>query len=36
MEKEGFLIDLEFAEQYKRELTEQIQELEGRIKVGFG
>lgn len=36
MEKEGFLIDLEFAEQYKKELSEEVQALDERIKEGFG
>ena len=36
MEKEGFLIDLEFAEKYKQELTEEIEKLLSKIKEGFG
>lgn len=36
MEKEGFLIDLAFAEKYKIELTEEIEKLLSRIKEGFG
>ncbi len=36
MEKNGFAIDLDFAEQYKLELQEEIKDLEDRIKEGFG
>lgn len=36
MEKKGFLIDLEFAEQYKIELQKEVVELDARIKEGFG
>lgn len=36
MEKEGFLIDLNFAEEYKKELTEEIAVLDRNIKEGFG
>lgn len=36
MEKEGFLIDLNFAEQYKIELQKEVVELDARIKEGFG
>lgn len=36
MEKKGFLIDLEFAEQYKLELQKEVVELDARIKEGFG
>ena len=36
MEKEGFLIDLNFAEKYKNELTGEIKELDAKIKEGFG
>lgn len=36
MEKEGFLIDLEFAEKYKIELTEEIEKLLSKVKEGFG
>ena len=36
MEKKGFLIDLEFAEKYKQELTEEIEKLLSKIKEGFG
>lgn len=36
MEKEGFLIDLEFANQYKQELQNEIETLNERIKQGFG
>lgn len=36
MEKEGFLIDLEFAEKYKQELSQEVEELNRRIKEGFG
>lgn len=36
MEKKGFLIDLEFAEQYKLELQKEVAELDARIKEGFG
>lgn len=36
MEKEGFLIDLDFAEQYRRELAEEVAGLDARIKEGFG
>lgn len=36
MEKEGFLIDLNFAEEYKKELTEEIAVLDRSIKEGFG
>lgn len=36
MEHEGFLIDLDFAEQYKNELAEEVAGLDARIKEGFG
>ena len=36
MEKEGFLIDLDFAEKYKIELSEEIEKLLSKIKEGFG
>ena len=36
MEKEGFLIDLNFAEEYKKELVEEIAVLDRNIKEGFG
>ncbi|HBI7084875.1 TPA: DNA polymerase I [Clostridium perfringens] len=36
MEKNGFAIDLGFAEQYKLELQEEIKGLEDRIREGFG
>lgn len=36
MEKEGFAIDLDFAEQYKEQLTHEVAELDKRIKEGFG
>lgn len=36
MEKEGFLIDLDFAEQYKNELVKEVAGLDARIKEGFG
>lgn len=36
MEKEGFLIDLDFAEDYKTELAEEVAGLDARIKEGFG
>lgn len=36
MEKNGFEIDLNFAEQYKLELQEEIKGLEDRIREGFG
>lgn len=36
MEKKGFLIDLDFAEQYKVELQKEVAELDARIKEGFG
>lgn len=36
MEKEGFLIDLEFAEEYRRELAEEVATLDKNIKEGFG
>lgn len=36
MEKKGFLIDLEFAERYKVELSEEIAVLDRNIKEGFG
>ena len=36
MEKEGFLIDLEFTNQYKQELQNEIETLNERIKQGFG
>lgn len=36
MEKKGFLIDLDFANQYKNELTNDINELGRRIAEGFG
>lgn len=36
MEKNGFLIDLEFAEQYRQELLQEVEELNRRIKEGFG
>lgn len=36
MEKNGFAIDLDFAEQYKLELQEEIKGLEERINEGFG
>lgn len=36
MEKNGFAIDLGFADQYKLELQEEIKGLEGRILEGFG
>lgn len=36
MEKEGFLIDLAFAEQYKQELAQELAELNAKIKEGFG
>ena len=36
MEKEGFLIDLEFAEEYRKELSEEVAGLDARIKEGFG
>lgn len=35
MEKEGFLIDLNFAEEYKKELVEEIAVLDRNIKEGF-
>lgn len=36
MEREGFLIDLDFAEKYKIELSEEIEKLLSKIKEGFG
>lgn len=36
MEKKGFLIDLNFAEEYKKELVEEIAVLDRNIKEGFG
>lgn len=36
MEKTGMLIDLDFAEKYKQELKQEVQQLEARIKEGFG
>ena len=36
MESKGFLIDLEYAEKYKAELTEEVAELDQRVKEGFG
>lgn len=36
MEHEGFLIDLDFAEQYRSELAEEVAGLDARIKEGFG
>lgn len=36
MESKGFLIDLESAEEYKKELQEELAELDARIKEGFG
>lgn len=36
MEKEGFLIDLDFAEAYKKELQQEIETLNERIQEGFG
>lgn len=36
MEKNGFEIDFEYAEKYKKELTQQVQELESQIREGFG
>ena len=36
MEEKGFFIDLNFAEEYKIELQKEIEELNERIKEGFG
>lgn len=36
MEKKGFLIDLDFANQYRMELTNEIRDLENKISEGFG
>lgn len=36
MEQKGFLIDLEFAEEYRKELSEEVAGLDARIKEGFG
>lgn len=36
MEKNGFLIDLEFAKQYQEELKAEVEELEQRMKQYFG
>lgn len=36
MEKKGFLIDLGFAEKYKKELEEEVAELQSKIAEGFG
>lgn len=36
MEERGFLIDLEFAKEYCKELEQEIATLESRIKEGFG
>lgn len=36
MEKEGFLIDLDFAEKYGKELSIEVAKLDVRIKEGFG
>ena len=36
MEKEGFAIDLDFAEKYKEQLSAELDELDKRIKEGFG
>lgn len=36
MEKNGFEIDLDFAEQYRKELAEEVEELQAKIREGFG
>ncbi|ELU5588560.1 DNA polymerase I [Clostridium perfringens] len=36
MEKNGFAVDLEFAEQYKQTLKDQLEKLDEEIKQGFG
>lgn len=36
MEQNGFLVDLEYAKRYEKELSEQIQEIEEKIKTWFG
>ena len=36
MEKNGFLMDLDYAKKYQAELTEEIEELNKKIREGFG